>query len=205
MAGAVTIQKQSQVVIGGVAYGIGVSAVATSSAEVQATLPAAATGVLTVRTSNTVGTLTMTTGAGGLSTACVFDLYWAGGSRRGVIAGTVAGSSVPITGGTGDNLPIATTAITAQIPTSFPLAVVGNNLQALAMIGGAGAFTMFSIQSVAPAELFAVPNLPTGFGYDWLTGCGVANPLLAVTADHVLISNGDSTQPTTVRLSAAFN
>lgn len=208
MAGAVNIQKQSQVVIGGIAYGVGKSIVASSSVEVQQVLPAAQVGQLTTRTSNTAGTLTMTTvSAGGITTAALFDMYWAGGTacRRGVIAGTVSGQSVPFTGGSGDNLPTNMTNVTTALPQTFTFAPTGNTLQALACNGGVGAFTMFSFQASGPTESLAVANLPTGVSYDWFNGNGVVNPLTGVSVLTLVVSNGDSAQSTTIKASAAFN
>lgn len=77
-------------------------------------IPAAKNGSM-VFASTSTGTLTMAAGHG-LTTACHFDLYWAGGARFGVLAGTVATNSVPFSGGAGDNVPTGTTVITAMIP-----------------------------------------------------------------------------------------
>src|SRR4051812_13463763 len=92
----------------GVNFGINTSIVSDSGHIVDAPLGAAKTGTLTTRTSNTVGTLTMTAGHG-ITTAALQDIYWDGGSRRNVTVGTVATNSVPFSGGIGDNLPAAAT------------------------------------------------------------------------------------------------
>lgn len=88
-------------------------------------LPLAKVGELTTRTDNETGTLTMDTGHG-ITTGARLDLYWADGdgagtpgSRRGITVGTVSGNTVPIgadNSGSGDNLPLVNTAITAMIP-----------------------------------------------------------------------------------------
>lgn len=75
---------------------------------------AAKTGTLSTRTDDNTGTLTMT-GGHGITDAAKVDVYWSGGKRRGMTVGTVATNSVPIDGGTGDVLPIATTAVTVQV------------------------------------------------------------------------------------------
>lgn len=84
--------------------------------ELDIDLAPAKSGSLTTRTNNSDGTLTMSTGHG-ITTGARLDLYWATGSRRGITVGTVSGNSVPISSGTGDNLPTAATAITAMVPT----------------------------------------------------------------------------------------
>src|SRR5687768_15260880 len=83
--------------------------------------PAAAkTGSLTTRTSDTVGELTMTAGHL-ITTGARLDIYWTvagvNGARRGVVVGTVVVNAVPISGGAGDVLPAAATAVTAMVPT----------------------------------------------------------------------------------------
>lgn len=78
------------------------------------TVTAAKTGQLTTRTSASVGTLTMAAGHG-FNTADIIDLFWTGGKRVGVVVGTVATNSVPISGGSGDDLPANLTAITAML------------------------------------------------------------------------------------------
>src|SRR4051794_23760974 len=80
-------------------------------------LPAAKTGQLTTHTDNTTGTLTMA-GGHGITTGARLDVYWTGGSRRGVTVGTVATNSVPFSGGAGDNLPLVNTNVTAMVPVS---------------------------------------------------------------------------------------
>ncbi|MBK9128182.1 MAG: hypothetical protein IPM13_10320 [Phycisphaerales bacterium] len=65
-------------------------------------------GTLTTRTSDTAGTLTMESGHG-IATGNTIHVYWDGGKRIGVTVGTVSGTSVPISGGSGDNLPDAST------------------------------------------------------------------------------------------------
>jgi len=62
----------------------------------------------------------------------VVDVYWAGGVQYGCTVGTVVGSDVPISGGSGDVLPIATTALTVCEQVTAKMAIDGDNIQ---MIG----------------------------------------------------------------------
>lgn len=83
----------------------------------------AALSELTTRTSATVGTITAPSGHG-ISTSDVIDVFWMEdfGSygtakiRRGVTVGTVSGTSIPISGGLGDDLPVLNADI--YVPTS---------------------------------------------------------------------------------------
>lgn len=75
-----------------------------------AVTPPGKRGTLTLRTNDTVGELTMEA-SHGIATGNTIYLYWAtggGGKRLAVTVGTVSGNVVPISGGTGDNLPALT-------------------------------------------------------------------------------------------------
>ena len=89
---------------------------------VSETLAAAKVGQLTTRTNTTTGTLTMAA-SHGITDAAKIDLYWTEGGvdgrRYNVVVGTVSTNSVPISGGSGDNLPTNLTAITAQVQVVF--------------------------------------------------------------------------------------
>jgi hypothetical protein len=81
-------------------------------------VPHAAIGTLTTRTDDETGTLTMDEAAHGIETGNIINLSWATGARNTITVGTVSGTSVPIGAddeGTGDDLPIATTEVTASI------------------------------------------------------------------------------------------
>lgn len=76
-----------------------------------ADLADARAGTLATRTGDDAGTVTF--GAGhGFVTGDLVELKWAGGERREMSA-TVAGVAVTLDGGTGDALPVETTAVTA--------------------------------------------------------------------------------------------
>lgn len=85
-------------------------------------------GTLTTRTSDTVGTLTMSTASHGIATGDRFTLRWSSnlfvadgqvGSRRYCLAGTVSGTSVPFTLGTGKVLPAPSTSIKTVRPATY--------------------------------------------------------------------------------------
>ena len=67
---------------------------------------------LTMRGSDTAGTLTATTEDHGLESGDTLDITWSTGSRTGVVVGTISGAEIPISGGSGDNLPAEDSAIT---------------------------------------------------------------------------------------------
>lgn len=96
-------------------------------------LAAAKTGQLTTRTNDTSGELTMAA-SHGITTGQVIDVYWSGGVRYGVTVGTVATNAVPISGGSGDNLPANMTAVTAVVQKSINLSIDGDNADIVAIV-----------------------------------------------------------------------
>jgi len=153
---------------------------------------AAKSGTLTTRTDNTTGTLTMAPGHG-FSTGNTISLFFAGGSQTNVTLGTVSGNSVPFSGGSGTNLPAATTPITAMLPVSETFNLVGNNATGLVAFlvaqpgdGNAAIEFLSSGPAVVLTETVSGPN-PT---YSW--NGTTTNPLAGVTVATVRFSHGQT-------------
>lgn len=161
-------------------------------------LLAAKDGTLSTRTNGTDGTLTMSAGHG-IITGDKLDIYWSGGSCRGATVGTVSGNTVPFTGATGTALPIATTVITAMVPTNLDIAFIGNNMQGLiTMCDVIGTIAFFNSSNT---ELFAI----TGLSYAWWLGNGITNPLAGVTVDHVHVTHGDSSASRNMKIGILYD
>jgi hypothetical protein len=167
------------------------------------TANAAKTGTLSTRTDNTDGELTMTTGHG-ITTGQIIDLYWTGGVRYGVVVGTVATNAVPISGGAGDNLPTASTAITAVVQLSVNLAIDGDETDILAVIFET---TDTSIRTAAHiqfrdasndeiAEIDFVTNVPQV----WDIAGGSANPFTGDPITNLKVSQANSTTTATLKI-----
>jgi hypothetical protein len=162
-------------------------------------LPAAKTGTLSTRTDNTDGELTMAAGHG-ITTAAVIDLYWTVGGvmgvRYGVVVGTVATNAVPISGGAGDNLPIATTPITAVLPTTANVLIDGDNTKLLAIelkttdttLRTAGHVSFRDAANDLIAELDLVTNTPRVYDLEG----GDANPFTGDVITYIQASNANS-------------
>jgi hypothetical protein len=158
-------------------------------------LPAAKTGQLTTRTDNTSGTLTMTAGHG-ITTAAVIDLYWTGGRRYGVVVGTVATNSVPISGGAGDNLPTNLTNITAVVQSIANVFIDGDNTGLLAIefrtndrsLRTAGHIGFYDAGAASIAQLDFVTNVPQV--YDLASG--ITNPFTGNPITTCRLSQGGS-------------
>lgn len=170
------------------------------------TVSTAKTGVLTTRTDDNTGTLTMDAGHG-ISTGDKLDLYWSGGRRQNMTVGTVAGNSVPIDLGAGDNLPVADTAITAMVPVAQPFVATGDDLTVITanLSGGdnssPGQITIFAAGTLS----YTIELVPSGGGgYTWYLESGVDNPLAGVAVDEVKFSYGGSTVAARMVLTVGF-
>lgn len=167
------------------------------------TLTAAKTGTLTTRTSDTVGTLTMDTGHG-ITTGQIIDIYWTGGVQYTVTVGTVSVDSVPFSLGSGDVLPIATTAITAVVQKAINLSIDGDETDILAVIletvdkslRTAGHIQFRDVSNAEVAEIDLVTNVPQV----WDIAGGSANPFTGNVITNLKASQGSSTSTETYTL-----
>lgn len=167
---------------------------------------AAKTGVLTTRTDDNTGSLTMT-GGHGITTGARLDVYWVVGTtqyaRRGMTVGTVATNVVPIDGGAGDVLPAADTAIRAMVPTSETVTLTGNNVQAIVVYCSEPALVVFTDDSDVELGAFHVKG--NGYAESWNSDSGVTNPLSGDTVSKIYFSHGDSTGTADVESVVLFN
>lgn len=156
---------------------------------------AAKTGALTVRTSASVGTITGEA-SHGVATGARLDIFWSGGSRVGITVGTVSGTSIPITGGSGDDLPLAATALTLCVPTELNFDVTGNNVVSIfanCPLGGAVTFTDNS-----NAYVFHADPTATTKSYVWTSVDGGTSPLAGASVGKVFVSNQSSSAAATI-------
>ena len=158
------------------------------------TLPAAKTGTLTTRTDANTGELTMASGHG-ITTGARLDLYWSGGSRRGITVGTVATNSVPFDLGDGDDLPVATTAITAMVPAENTLAVPGDDLVGLAVSCPVGGTVVFA--AADDSEIYASVRT-TASPSEVISVADGTNPFEGETVAKVFLSHGSSAAASTL-------
>lgn len=176
------------------------SVTANSVERATPSLSAALSGTLSVRTDNTTGTLSLTA-IGSIVTSSVIDLFWVGGSRRNVTCGTVSGTTVPISGGSGDSLPAAATAITCMIPTQvgFAADATSTGVAVVAACQTNGWVVFRNSTTVIYAA-----QVRGGYGaVIWVTGMG-ANPLASLAVTNVLFSHGDSTQSQTLTAAVVY-
>lgn len=175
--------------------------------DVEKSVVASQAGTLTVRTNNTDGSITATIGSGhGISTADRVDLWWDVGGvrsrRRGVTVGTVAGAVIPITGGSGDNLPSASAAINVAKCTSFAFVVSSDLITGFAFQHNKGG----QVTLLATATEKYTIALDAGAMDSWPRGDNRISPITAtssLTIGHV--SNEDLVNVATFLAVALFN
>lgn len=179
-------------VIGSKAFPANLSVSTDGILEKEVSVAAAKTGTLTTRTDANTGELTMAAGHG-ITTGDRLDLYWTGGSRRGITVGTVASNAVPIDLGSGDDLPSTSTAITAMVPHFEDFVVTGDNVKSMVLYSSiAGQIVLVDSYD---AEVLAVSTgAASGWEqcYGWIYGNGVSNPLAGEYPAGVYFSHGDS-------------
>lgn len=155
----------------------------------EATVPAAKNGTLTTRTNASVGTLTMAP-SHGFTNGIRIDLYWPGGCRYGVTVGTVNINSVPISGGAGDNLPSASTAITAAVPQEIQKNLYGSSITSFM-----AASDQRGLVVVMDEEGEAILVVKTGTKGAWARNYGnglYTNPFTGFRVAKVYLSNASS-------------
>ena len=201
----------NQFAVAGKAFSAQQSLSAPRLETVEELIPIAWDSTLTTRTSGLLGTLTMTSVSHLVTTGAVIDLYWIDTngvpqSIHNVVAGTVAGTSVPFTV-TADSpfpetaLPPLNTEIFVGITQVFNISIVGNNMLFLVAAADIAA-ALITLIDVTPTENLVIPILPNG-AYGWV-GQGV-NPLAGVTPIHVHMSHADILTPRLVRITAGLS
>ena len=169
----------------------------------EVSLPAAKAGTLTTRTDNDTGVVTVASGHGILDTDNV-DLYWATGRRYGVDVTAVTATTISIDAGAGDNLPIATTAVTIVKQVTINVAIDGDAAKVIALSmefvsasitdDGHATFKDAAADSIANLDLEA--NTPQI--YD--VAGGQSNPFTGDPITVCYASNGCSSEAATLKI-----
>ena len=167
------------------------------------TLNTAKAGTLSTRTDNNTGTLTLGSGHG-ITDGQIIDVYWSGGVQRTVTVGTVSGTSVPIDGGIGDNLPTSATAITACVQKAINLAIDGDNADIVAVIletNDKSLRTTANVQFLdAAADVIAEIDLVANVPQVWDIEGGSSNPFTGDPITNLKASQANSTTTETYTL-----
>lgn len=172
------------------------------------TLAAAKGGTLTTRTSDTAGTLTMSSGHG-ITDGQVIDIYWSTGQVTSATVGTVATNSVPFTGATGPVLPAASTAVTVMVQQSEAFSFLDANLAGL-FVGAGGVACSATFKKgdgtiVGTVRVNAAASGATNYkDYIWDEEDGSTIPVSDDVAT-VHLTHGDSSSSRQVNVVAMVN
>ena len=165
-------------------------------------LPAAVAGSLTARTSASVGSVTA---AGhGLADGDTVDLYWADGARRGAVVGTIAGNVIPLTDGSGDDLPATGTAVTITGVTQESVGFDGDHAVAPAFRRGQRCTVILASGSGPYAEELA-RVLPQSGAYVWVNDRDETNPVAGDSITTLFLSQASPLASQTVYVGVMAN
>lgn len=184
-----------------------VSRSADGGSALEIDVPIGYAGVLTTRTDNETGSLTMDDSGHGISTADVIDLYWDGGARYGITVGTVSGTTVPIgadDSGTGDNLPTAATAIVASVQVPFNAAIDGDELSAIGIqmsyaAAGLADISHLSLRDSGSSEIAAL-DLTANEPRQYDIAGGATNDFTGNPITNGIISNASTAYAAVLKL-----
>jgi hypothetical protein len=185
--------------IGGVSFRRVLDVESDNLAESNPDVTAAKVGTLSARVDNDTGTFT---GVGhGVLAGDRVDAYWSEAGvekyRANMTAGVIAGNDVPLDGGSGDNLPIATTAMTIKVRHVENLGVTGDDVQGIVISCDVPAIVTFlesdgTTLVGTPIYLTADDATPPNYTYTWRLGGGVTNPVAGGAVAKVGLSHGES-------------
>ena len=174
--------------IGGVGVNSSFSRTATGQISHDVTINPAKTGTLTTRTDNTPAAPTQKAGQG-IAGGTVADLSCTGGGSYNVNATAVATNDVTFSGGTGDNLPVQSTALTMTKQQTIDTDFVGNLLVAIGALCAARAHISF----YESLTLRLSVDLTANELWFWVNGGTAANPLAAGSVTHIVASQAGTT------------
>lgn len=188
---AYSIQVLRSAVVNGVSFQS--AATVTSNNKIGFSLAGnlAFAGTLTTRTDNDTGVIT-TTLAHGLSASDFVDVMWSGGTRRRMDITAVTSTTITVDLGTGDNLPVLTTAVTVSKPFEAPAVVVGNNVDGIFVTAPCAGIATFIDAGSPPVELASFIFTTAG-AYIWTSSDGTTGVLAGDTTVTVTWSQLDAT------------
>ena len=156
-----------------------------------ASLTAGQSGTLTTRTLDTTGVITIV--GHGISAIETIDIVWSGGSRYNVDIDSVLTDTITFSGGAGDILPSASTAVTVGVTTNIVVEFDGDDSDIFA-IDSASQNQTVSFKDSGGAVI-ANYRLISSNDYTvmWDSGSGVTNPLTGNAITSVDVSCDSTT------------
>lgn len=168
--------------------------------------PAGQGGQTANNTDADTGDVTADSGSHGITDGDRVDLYWSGGSRHGMTVGTVSGTTIPVDGGTGDNLPANGTDCTIAKCTEVAFDVVGDDLVGIFAACPYRSIFVFTGSDDADDYVIEFPGTaPSSAQADgWYSGenNAVANPITGDTVAKCFMSHADESNAALMKITA---
>jgi hypothetical protein len=160
-------------------------------------LPAAVDGTLTTRTSDSTGIITVVSHS--ITTSDKVSVFWSGGYRYGVAVSATSGTTISIgSGGSGDNLPSASTVLTVCKESTLSFSHAGNDIKA--MVVHSPQRMSMNVRDTVPASQVAA-DVPANESWFWISNATGTNPFAGDTLQDIVLGNqSTSAQTATVLL-----
>lgn len=156
------------------------------------TLNAAVAGTLTTRTNDSTGVVTVASHA--ITTSDKVSVFWTGGYRYGVAVSATTSTTVSIgSGGSGDNLPAADTALTICKESTLSFSHVGNDIKGM-LVHSPQRMSM-NVRDTTPASQ-AAADVPANEGWFWISNATGTNPFAGDTLQDIVLGNQSTTAQT---------
>jgi len=146
-------------------------------------------GTVTTRTDANTGILTVASGHG-ITDADTVSVFWDGGYRYGMTVSATTSTTISIDGGTGDDLPVLTTAIVVGKEAEHAIAITGDSLSVFVIDCDNRVSVHF--RDGSDTSLLAYDIL-TNEGRLWVKNTGNTNPIAGDVVANVVLANGGIT------------
>ena len=183
---------------GGTQDAIGANSTLTTAGKIiQKTqaIAAATVGSLDTRTSDTAGIISSV--GHGFADTDTIAIFWADGSRYNVDIDSVTSDTITFSLGSGDVLPIATTALTFSVATEIDTCLDGDNVKCFTLnstVKGVGVFSESDGTAIVGYNLAANKPHTEAEGFSWVYAS--ENPLLAADVTTIKAYNSSESAGT---------
>lgn len=190
-----TVNTNVSTLVGGITIGGTAARTGTGQVTADPTLAAALAGTLSTRTDADTGILTVAEGHGLVpvisgAPASVVNVFWTGGLRYGMTVTATTDTTVTVDGGSGDNFPVVTTAITVAEQEEIDIADFdGDDVDVVAVVLAKRGHIDF--QTSGDVSIKA-QELTANEVWQWIADQGFTNPLAGQTISKLVVSCGEA-------------
>lgn len=158
-------------------------------------------GTLSTRTDNNTGVITVDDADHDITTADLVAIFWeiqtspvqaSAGRRRLVTVTAVAGAAITVDLGSGDNLPILTSAVIITPMEPVNVNVDGDDVEAL-LLGTNGYESVYAVVADDDATLMLFADVAAEESYIWISSLGTTNPVAGSVIGKIWCSHNNVT------------